>query len=294
MMEPNDIAALAQRIHDVERWYLGARSTRETRNKFWAFVVGVVHHGHPVYNPTPDRRWHLKSGGGGRPQSDDVAVRMPDRHYWDFIGGVGADGYTFGASADHGPLPMEQPVFPPPMPEGGVISTPVQPSEFWTPAHAALHARLAGSSVQIIAEQFAYSFPGENWAMKRASASRPVSSNTIARKVPGGWLFGVQVVPTVFVHGRLPQDQVLEPTAAVNHLGDPVGPPPVEPPQTPVQPPAATVVDLAPVLEAIAALSLKVDRQRQEVLDAVKGQSYDIDASAGYLGRVRGTIKPQP
>ena len=115
-MTPNQITALAQRVHDAEGWSLGASSTREYRNEFWARVVGIVHHGHAGYGVAPDPQWHLKDGGGGRPQTDDVAVRMPDRHFWDFIGGVGADGYTFGASADHGPLPSDQNVYPPPVP----------------------------------------------------------------------------------------------------------------------------------------------------------------------------------
>lgn len=151
-MEPNDIAALAQRVHDAEGWKLGASSTREYRNTFWARVVGMVYHGHAGYGVVPDPRWHLKDGGGGRPQSDDVAVRMPDRHFWDFIGGVGADGYTFGASGDHGPLPMSQNVYPPPVPEpvggsssgGGGTPLPAPPPTPPAPDLSALTKRLDG------------------------------------------------------------------------------------------------------------------------------------------------------
>jgi hypothetical protein len=118
-MTAEQIAALAKRVHDEERWNLGASSTRDTRNQYWARVVGIVHHGHPRYNDSPDPRWHLKSAGNGRPQSDDVAVLMPSRQYWDFIGGVGADGYTFRAGAHPEPLEASQSVFPPPVPAGG-------------------------------------------------------------------------------------------------------------------------------------------------------------------------------
>jgi hypothetical protein len=118
-MTAEQIATLAKRVHDEERWNLGASSTRDTRNQYWARVVGIVHHGHPRYNDSPDPRWHLKSAGNGRPQSDDVAVLMPSRQYWDFIGGVGADGYTFRAGAHPEPLEASQPVFPPPVPAGG-------------------------------------------------------------------------------------------------------------------------------------------------------------------------------
>lgn len=157
-MTPEQITALAQRVHDAEGWKLGASSTREYRNKFWARVIGMVYHGHAGYGVAPDPRWHLKDGGGGRPQSDDVAVRMPDRHFWDFIGGVGADGYTFGASADHGPLPPEQNVYPPPVPEpvggsssgGGGTPQPTPPSTppapDLTPVLTRLDALLAATS----------------------------------------------------------------------------------------------------------------------------------------------------
>ena len=117
-MTIDSLVAMAERIHDAERWQLGRSSTRETRNAFWARVVGCAYHGHPTYNPHPDPQWHVKNGGGGRPQSDDVAVSMPSRAYWDCIGGAGADGYTFRPGANAEPLPAEQDVYPPPVPEG--------------------------------------------------------------------------------------------------------------------------------------------------------------------------------
>ncbi len=117
-MTIHDLVAMAKRIHDAEGWALGTASTRDTRNAFWARVVGCAHHGHPEYNVTPDPQWHLKSAGGGRPQSDDVAVSMPSRAYWDCIAGVGAEGYQFIATGHVEPLPLEQEVFVPPVPRG--------------------------------------------------------------------------------------------------------------------------------------------------------------------------------
>jgi len=303
-MTIHELVDIAKRVHDAEGVNIGSSSTREYRNRFWARVVGIAYHGHPVYNATPDKQWHLKDGGNGRPQSDDVAVSMPSRHFWDCIPNAGADGYRFEASGDHGPLPPEQNVYPPPVSDGGggVVAPPVV-SDVWTPAHEALRVRLgANASALTIAQQLAHSFPDEKWGQKRAAALRPVSDDTIARKMAFGRLFGVRVKPSLQLWGILGAEQVFEPVAPVNHLGDPVVvvPPvdpvdPIDPPVTPVAP-----VDLTPVLDAIKGLSAKLDavhgaveKQRQEVLDAVRGQSYDIDASAGYLGRVRGTIKPK-
>lgn len=117
------VAEIAKAIHDAEHVDLGAASTRDSRNAFWARVMGVVHFGHPVYNPTPDSSWCIKDGGNGRPQSDDVAVKCVSREFWDCIGGAGAPGYTFRCNKDAGPLPNEQNVYAPPRPaEGGASS----------------------------------------------------------------------------------------------------------------------------------------------------------------------------
>lgn len=132
-MTIDSLVAMAERIHDAEGWRLGAGSSRDTRNAFWARVVGCAYHGHPTYNPAPDRQWHLKNGGGGRPQSDDVAVSMPSRQYWDCIGGVGADGYTFRATGHAEPLPAGQEVYPPPVPEGAAPAPQPTPQPTPTP-----------------------------------------------------------------------------------------------------------------------------------------------------------------
>lgn len=102
-------------------------STRETRNEKWAFIIGCAYWGHPVYNPTPDPQWHIKSAGGNRPQSDDVTVSMPSRNYWDCIPGSGSDSAYFEAH-DGGKLSAEQNVYAPPVPEGGGTE-PVEPVE---------------------------------------------------------------------------------------------------------------------------------------------------------------------
>ena len=125
-VSPDRVAEIAKTVHDAEGWKLGSSSTRETRNEFWARVVGIVHHGHPVYNPTPDPSWCLKDGGGGRPQTDDVATQCASRLFWDCIGGVGADGYENKFSCNgHGSerLPAVQNVYPPPKPAGGGASS---------------------------------------------------------------------------------------------------------------------------------------------------------------------------
>jgi hypothetical protein len=128
-MTIDQLVTMARRIHDAEGIDLGSASTRTQRNAFWARVVGCAHHGHPIYNAGPDPQWHLKNGGGGRPQSDDVAVSMPSKTFWDCIPGAGADGYSFHAS---GPEHLDSPpqvIYAPPVPHGAVFpSPPPQPA----------------------------------------------------------------------------------------------------------------------------------------------------------------------
>jgi hypothetical protein len=193
---------------------------------------------------------------------------------------------------------------------GDVVAPPVV-SDVWTPAHEALRARLgANASTLTVAQQLAHSFPDEKWGQKAAGPGRPVSSDTIARKMPDGRLFGVRVKPSLKLWGLLGMEQVFEPVAPVNHVGDPVvvvppvDPPPVDspvvPPVTPPVVPAEIAARLAAIEKAvellavaISALAGTVNTQRQEVLDAVRGQSYEIDANVRMLGPVRGTITPK-
>lgn len=101
-------------VHDVLRYDLGSRSTREGRIAFWSTAVAAIHYGHLRFNPRgPDPGWCIKDAGGGRPISDDVVVRCGSRDFWDLIGGVGANGYFFRINYD-GRLPGSQNVYPPP------------------------------------------------------------------------------------------------------------------------------------------------------------------------------------
>jgi hypothetical protein len=123
-MTIHDLVRLAEAVHNREGYDLGSGSTREYRNAFWARVIGCAHHGHPIYNPAPDPRWHLKKAGPSSPQSDDVAAMLPSREAWDCIPGAGADGYYF--EADYlGVLPAVQVIYVPPIPSG---SAPVPPT----------------------------------------------------------------------------------------------------------------------------------------------------------------------
>lgn len=124
-VSPDRIAVIAKTVHDAEQWDLGASSSRDTRNAFWARVIGIVHFGHPTFNPTPDPSWCLKDGGGGRPQTDDVATQCASRLFWDCIGNAGGPNYSFQCSG-HGNerLPANQNVYPPPRPSGGGTVTP--------------------------------------------------------------------------------------------------------------------------------------------------------------------------
>lgn len=126
-MTITELVEMAERIHDTEGHNLGSNSTRETRNAFWMRIIGCAHFGHPVYNLTPDPRWHVKDAGGGRPMSDDTAVLMPSREAWDCIPGAGSNGYRFEADAI-GVLPSVQHVYAPTRPSGsGAVPKPEPP-----------------------------------------------------------------------------------------------------------------------------------------------------------------------
>lgn len=110
----NEVLAIVRAVHDGTGADLGSRSSRDSRNRFFASAIAAVHFGHGRYNPRgPDSGWCIKDGGSGRPQSDDVAVRCNSRDAWDLIGGAGANGYSF--HTDYiGRLPGDQNVYPPP------------------------------------------------------------------------------------------------------------------------------------------------------------------------------------
>lgn len=121
-MRIDDVIEIAKRI-DGKAESFKANSTRESRNARWAFIIGCVHHGHSIYNPNPDPSWFLKSAGGGRPQSDDVAVHMPDRNFWDCVTFSGTDNAIFQATPE-GILPSEQIIITPPRPETSPVPIP--------------------------------------------------------------------------------------------------------------------------------------------------------------------------
>jgi hypothetical protein len=130
MMTPEQVSTMMKQIHDAEDWDLGADSSRETRNSFCERVIGCAYWGHPVYNLTPDTRWHCKDPdgpSGGRPASDDVGVIMPSRKAYDFILGAGGSNYSFHVD-EIGVLDPAQYVFVPAKPAGnGSIVPPVIP-----------------------------------------------------------------------------------------------------------------------------------------------------------------------
>lgn len=110
----NEAVSLIEGFHNGSGANLGSRSTRDSRNAFFASAVANIYYGHVRWNPKgPDNSWCIKDGGSGRPQSDDVIVKCQSRESWDLIGGAGADGYRFHADFI-GILPREQNVYPPP------------------------------------------------------------------------------------------------------------------------------------------------------------------------------------
>lgn len=141
-MDINGVIDLAKRVAAAERMDFGAASTREQRNAMWERIVGICHHGHPIYNKTgADPQWHIKDPdaiGSGRPQSDDVVVSMPSQNFWDCIPNAGAAGWRFEA-AFHGPL-HGQTIYPPAKPdprgvEGGGGDPPVDPKPTSVPPY---------------------------------------------------------------------------------------------------------------------------------------------------------------
>jgi hypothetical protein len=115
-------------VHNGERWNLGSGSSRQSRVDFLWRAVGIIHFGHPTFNPQGgDPDWCVKDAGGGRPPSDDVLVRCSTREAWDLIGGAGANGYRF--HEDYlGRLGSEQNVYPPPVPAGAGAGLPPDPN----------------------------------------------------------------------------------------------------------------------------------------------------------------------
>lgn len=181
----------------------------------------------------------------------------------------------------------------------------VAPAAHWTERHTAVVQALSAErgiilTTRLIAEQLGYDFPGENWGQKAADISRPISADTIARKV-GGSLIGYRVLPWAGVAPTGPGDitgQAFYSRPPVNYL--PEQAPPVEPQAPPNQPPppaepAPSAADLTPVLAAIGAQGALIAALHDEVV-AVRAQlakGFDIKASSKYLGGITGTVRPK-
>lgn len=264
-MDINQFVELAERVHNAERMNFGSSSTRESRNRDWARIVGIAHHGHPSYNPTPDPQWHLKNGGGGRPQSDDVVVSLPSRKFWDCIPSAGADGYRFQASG-HGDeaLPSVQEVYAPPVPDGGgAVQPPVPVNDVWTAAHEQVRTKLSGKPAKVVAEQLAFNFPDEQWGEKRTN-SGDWSKDTIARLV-NGKIWAVKLNPFT-IYGVLTTNAVHRQVQGVDHLQEVVV---VDPPVV-TPPPASQINDVLTALKVVIEENQKQTQLFQEFVTLVK------------------------
>ncbi|MHB1260319.1 MAG: hypothetical protein ACYC2H_01245 [Thermoplasmatota archaeon] len=317
-MDINQIVDLAKHVHDVEGYNLGETSSRDYRNAYWERVIGIVHHGHKHYNSTPDPRWHCKRADAGRPPSDDVVVLMPERDFWDCIGGSGGPGYTFRPNYD-GKLPGDQIVFAPRVPDGGGGDTAPPPVKYWQQAHSDVLSKLGTPTdssgdpvfVRRVAEQFAYSFPAEGWGQKRADPTRPVSDNTVARMTSTG-LIAFRVVPfsmSPTFYDLKSTPSVFEAVTPKNYLA--VEPPPPPPPVDPPVDPPTDPVDLSGVMTELNAIKTDVraiapscagavdhstDAVMSELADLaelVRTQGYDIHiAGSMFLPSMAGTSTP--
>lgn len=131
---------------------------------------------------------------------------------------------------------------------GGVVVTPGPSS--WLQKHSTLlnliYSKFPNPSTQLIAEQFAFSFPGEAWQQKRAGVGRQISPDAIARQLPGGDKEAYLVIPKpsgtprTFGPGEM-NIQILVRVEPKDHVGGgtvvvPV-PGPVDPPPAPVAKP---------------------------------------------------------
>ncbi len=202
------VVEIAQAVHDAERVDLGASSTRDSRNAFWARVVGIIHFGHPLYNITPDSSWCIKDGGGGRPQSDDVIVQCRSRMFWDCIPNAGSAGYRFQCSADQHPLPSEQTVYIPPRPAGAnswppVITPPVVTPTNLQPVLDAL-ATLTAKVDAIAALSFAAREAALNATLEATSAAHDARELN-ADRLDGGFAVTFAAPAVQCFEGKVPK-----------------------------------------------------------------------------------------
>lgn len=152
---------------------------------------------------------------------------------------------------------------------------------------------------KMLAEQIAFSFPGQGFGTKNAGGGRPQSKDSLARFANGrlinyDMLGGVGTgSPTLLMDpdGVDITGQTFIPVTPINHLA--TVPPPVPPTQPPVPPiPPTQVVDLKPVLDAIEVLSARIEQLREkELQDLVELnkqlQTIQAQLQRGFTGSVR-------
>lgn len=191
----------------------------------------------------------------------------------DYIAGAGGPNPT----VYWGPIDQAGPgAWVKPEPVGGVVAPPPPVTDVWTAAHQSIRDRMgSGVSTLALAQQLEHSFPGEEWGQKRAGVGRSISTDTVARRLADGRLFGVRVTPTVHLWGVLDAAQILEPVVPVNHLGDVVQPP-VEP-------------EIVKMLAAIMDVAIEA----RDYAKRAATQHYEGEASSP-IGKLRGTIRPKP
>jgi len=216
------------------------------------------------------------------PQGDTVDITGPQSFVIDYINCAGGDpgvcAPSVGWSSVGGVSGWVDPrTIPDPR---GSSPQPPFPGVDWAPSHAAVLTRFGSSATtREIAEQFAFSFAGEEWGQKAAAVDRPISGDVIARRYRDGRLVGFRVVPPSAHPMQFDlTGQHFVPVGAVDHLG--LGSaPPVEPGPTPP--------DLQPLLDAIAALAEKVE--------ALEGTIHGFGTSVlPVLARLEATLDARP
>lgn len=109
----NEAYDILYSIYQAARWNISGGSSRDQMNLYLETAVAALHYGHDKWNPRGgDAGWCIKTGGPGRPQSDDVIARCDTRDAWDLVGGIGAPG-AYWAPSYIGKLPSIQQIYPP-------------------------------------------------------------------------------------------------------------------------------------------------------------------------------------
>lgn len=109
----NEAYDILYAIYQAARWNISGGSSRDQMNLYLETAVAALHYGHGKWNPRGgDAGWCIKTGGPGRPQSDDVIARCDTRDAWDLVGGIGAPG-AYWAPSYIGRLPSIQQIYPP-------------------------------------------------------------------------------------------------------------------------------------------------------------------------------------